>query len=108
LPSDEAVSGFRPKWFVRGDVDGFFGLFVDKRLQTVQLIEQLGAEVHFLPPYSPDLNPIEKMWSKVKQSLRSAEHAPNRLSWKPLVMPFETLRPNDAKNWLVSCGYSFI
>jgi transposase len=39
----------------------------------LQLIEQTGAAVRFLPAYSPDLNPIEKMWSKVKQFLRSAE-----------------------------------
>ena len=36
-------------------------------------LSQLGANVLFLPPYSPDLNPIEKMWSKLKESLRSAE-----------------------------------
>jgi transposase len=37
-----------------------------------QLIEAVGAKVLYLPPYSPDLNPIEEMWSKVKQHLRSA------------------------------------
>ncbi len=36
-------------------------------------IESRGAEVLYLPPYSPDLNPIEKAWSKLKQSLRSAK-----------------------------------
>jgi transposase len=38
-----------------------------------QLIEASGARLLYLPPYSPDLNPIEEMWSKVKQHLRSAE-----------------------------------
>jgi transposase len=38
-----------------------------------QLIEAAGARLLYLPPYSPDLNPIEEMWSKVKQHLRSAE-----------------------------------
>ncbi|MCX6704583.1 MAG: transposase [Candidatus Woesebacteria bacterium] len=37
------------------------------------MIESVGATTWFLPPYSPDLNPIEKMWSKVKQFLRSAK-----------------------------------
>ena len=41
--------------------------------RPLALIAQAGAEVLFLPAYSPDLNPIEKMWSKVKASLRSAE-----------------------------------
>jgi transposase len=36
------------------------------------MIEEAGAEVLYLPPYSPDLNPIEKAWSKLKQLLRSA------------------------------------
>jgi hypothetical protein len=40
---------------------------------TLQLIEQTEAAVRFLSAYSPNLNPIEKMWSKVKQFLRSAE-----------------------------------
>ena len=40
---------------------------------TLSLITQLGAQILFLPAYSPDLNPIEKMWSKVKNHLRSAE-----------------------------------
>jgi transposase len=41
--------------------------------QMLALITQAGAQVLFLPAYSPDLNPIEKMWSKVKTCLRSAE-----------------------------------
>jgi transposase len=41
--------------------------------ETLCLIQQLGVEVLFLPAYSPDLNPIEKMWSKLKEFLRSAE-----------------------------------
>jgi transposase len=38
-----------------------------------RLIEKAGAEVLYLPPYSPDLNPIEKAWSKLKQILRYAD-----------------------------------
>jgi len=44
-----------------------------KNEETVALIEEAGTSVCFLPPLSPDLNPIEKMWSKVKQILRSLE-----------------------------------
>ena len=44
------------------------------------LIEAVGAQVKYLPPYSPDLNPIENMWSKVKNELRKAsEAAPEQL-----------------------------
>ena len=44
-----------------------------KSAETLYSIQQLGANVLFLPPYSPDLNPTEKMWSKLKESLRSAQ-----------------------------------
>ena len=56
-----------------GDLVVMDNLSPHKNAQTLQLITQVGAEVRFLPAYSPDLNPIEKMWSKVKQFLRSAE-----------------------------------
>jgi transposase len=38
------------------------------------LIETVGAELLYLPPYSPDFNPIEQAWSKIKQQLRSAKY----------------------------------
>jgi transposase len=56
-----------------GDVVVMDNLSPHKHDPTLSLIEQTGASVRFLPAYSPDLNPIEKMWSKVKQCLRSAE-----------------------------------
>ena len=56
-----------------GDVVIMDNLSPHKSDRTLSLIEQKGALVRFLPAYSPDLNPIEQMWSKVKASLRSAE-----------------------------------
>jgi len=51
-------------------------------------IEGAGCKVLYLPPYSPDLNPIEKMWSKVKAAMAS-------------------VRPSDCEGWFRSCGYSW-
>ena len=56
-----------------GDVVIMDNLSLHKSTQTIQLIQQVGAQVLFLPPYSPDLNPVEKMWSKLKVFLRSKE-----------------------------------
>ena len=56
-----------------GDVVILDNLGPHKSPLTLALIAAAGAEVLFLPPYSPDLNPIEKMWSKVNNSLRKAE-----------------------------------
>ena len=55
-----------------GDVGVMDNLSPHKTQSVRQLIEAAGAEVRYLPAYSPDSNPIESMWSKVKQSLRSA------------------------------------
>jgi len=56
-----------------GDVVILDNLSPHKNSETIRLIEQAGAGVRFLPAYSPDLNPIEKMWSKLKEALRSAK-----------------------------------
>jgi transposase len=74
---------------------------------TLELIEAAGAEVLFLPAYSPDLNPIEKMWSKVKSLLRSAEaRTPDQLV-TAIGNALDQVTAQDALGWFVSCGYSF-
>ena len=62
----------------------------------------------FLPAYSPDLNPIEKMWSKVKQSLRSAEARTREALVEAIAAALQTVTPQDAMGWFASCGYRFI
>jgi len=91
-----------------GDVVVLDNLTPHKSPATVALIEQAGAQVLFLPPYSPDLNPIEKMWSKVKQHLRSAEarNLPDLI--QAIATAIESVTPQDARGWFASCGYSFI
>ena len=54
-----------------GEIVVLDNLSSHKISRVAELIESAGAEVWYLPPYSPDLNPIELMWSKVKQVLRS-------------------------------------
>jgi len=75
---------------------------------TLRLIEQTGASVRFLPAYSPDLNPIEKMWSKVKQFLRSAEARTGEELHRAIAAALARVTAQDAINWFASCGYSFI
>ena len=57
----------------KGDIVVMGSLSVHKSPQVAALVEAVGAEVRFLPACSPDLYPIEKMWSKIKALLRSAE-----------------------------------
>ena len=56
-----------------GDVVVMDNLSAHKVAGVEQLIQAAGAELLYLPPYSPDLNPIEKAWAKLKQLLRSAK-----------------------------------
>ena len=70
------------------------------------LLEQARVHYAYLPPYSPDLNPIEKMWSKLKAFLRKkkvrlAQDLPDAVR-----QAFDTITPQDCAGWFHSCGYS--
>jgi transposase len=64
-----------------GDLVVMDNLAPHKNEQPIALIRQVGAEAVFLPPYSPDLNPIEMMWSKIKALLRCRWSEPTKNSW---------------------------
>ena len=64
---------------------------------AIAIIEARGAAVTFLPPYSPDYNPIEKMWSKIKALLRGwAAHTQQELS-AAITQAFEAITPEDVQ-----------
>lgn len=69
-------------------------------------IAERGAWLHFLPAYSPDLNPIEKAWAKMKSILRSLR--PRK--WRRLVTAVQrallAIDDNDAQGWFSHCGYT--
>ncbi len=67
----------------RGQVVVMDNLSAHKGERIKELIEERDCELLFLPPYSPDLNPIEEAFSKVKGFLRRAEARTARRSWKP-------------------------
>ena len=64
-----------------------------------QRIEARGASLLYLPPYSPDLNPIEKAWSKLKQGLRAAEARTVDHLQAAIANLLPTLTANDAQAW---------
>jgi transposase len=71
------------------------------KIKGVQrLIEKVGAEMLYLPPYSPDLNPIEKVWSKLKQTLRSAKARTKEALEKAIAEAIRLITPDNAKAWL--------
>jgi transposase len=91
-----------------GDVVIMDNLSPHKSQQTLALIAQAGAQTLFLPAYSPDLNPIEKMWSKVKACLRTAEARTQSALGQAISSALASITRQDAMNWFASCGYSFI
>lgn len=68
-------------------------------------IEKCRAQMLFLPAYSPDLNPIEKMWSKVKQILRSIKPRTQPELFEATATALDAVTKHDALGWFRSCGY---
>jgi transposase len=68
-----------------------------------QLIEQAGAEVLYLPPYSPDLNPIEKAWAKLKQLLRSAMARSQQALDQAISDALTLITADNAQAWFRLC-----
>lgn len=71
-----------------------------------ELIQARGAQVIYLPPYSPDLNPIEKCWSKIKTYLRAAKARTRAELEKALAEALLSVSSKDAIGWFRNCGYA--
>jgi transposase len=64
-----------------------------------------GAQVQYLPPYSPDLNPIEKLFSKLKARLRKAAARDREALWKAIGEALSTVSASECTNYFHACGY---
>jgi len=89
-----------------GDIVVLDNLPAHKNQEIRDLIESVGAELWFLPPYSPDLNPIEKMWSKIKTILRTLKARTEETLINTIAKALEAVTANDVKRWFKSCGYT--
>jgi transposase len=88
-----------------GDVVVMDNLSAHKVKGVRELIEGRGAKLIYLPPYSPDLNPIEKCWSKIKTYLRAAKARTREALEKALKEVIQLITKEDAEGWFKSCGY---
>ena len=70
------------------------------------LLDSSGVRYIYLPPYSPDLNPIEKLWSTVKSFLRKFKARTLDALPNAIQCAFQTVSPSDCSGWFHSCGYS--
>jgi transposase len=89
-----------------GDVVVMDNLSSHKRSATRELIEAAGAAVLFLPPYSPDLNPIEMIFAKAKHLLRSLACRTREELWTKMQSVLDQITSSDAANCFRHCGYT--
>ncbi len=88
-----------------GDVVVMDNLPVHRSREAIERIEAAGAKAVFLPPYSPDLNPIEKIFSKVKTSLRRAAARTTTALYAAIAAALDSITPADCRNTFAACGY---
>jgi len=88
-----------------GDIVVLDNLAPHKMPAVVEAIKARGAQVWFLPPYSPDFNPIEKMWSKIKAYLRRVKARTKEALWQAIGAALRTVTASDALGWFETCGY---
>ena len=89
-----------------GDIVMLDNLSSHKTAGVCEAIEAVDASLIYLPPYSPDFNPIEAMWSKVKQSLRSAAARTNRALLKAIGDALRSVTLEDCRGFFQGCGYT--
>jgi transposase len=89
----------------QGDVVVMDNLSSHKRPQVRASIEAAGARVLYLPPYSPDFNPIEKAFAKLKALLRRAAERTVEGLWRAIGRLVDLITPAEARNYFESCGY---
>jgi transposase len=89
-----------------GDVVIADNLGSHKGLPARQLIRTAGAHLLFLPPYSPDLNPIEMVFAKLKTLFRKADERSVEASWRRVGTLLDAFTPSECQNYLRHAGYA--
>ncbi len=88
-----------------GDIAILDNLSSHKVRGVREVIAAAGATLLYLPPYSPDLNPIEKFFAKLKALLRKAATRSVDALWNEIGALLTTVTPEECSNYLASCGY---
>lgn len=89
-----------------GDLVVMDNLSSHKRARVAELIESRQANLVYLPPYSPDLNPIELIFSKIKQLLRSLKNRTRDALWQSMQRVLDAVTSTDATNCFQHAGYT--
>jgi len=89
-----------------GDIVVLDNLGSHKGAETRGLIRAAGARLWFLPPYSPDLNPIEQTFSKIKQAMRTAQERTVDAVTERTGKIVTAISPTECNNYIVNAGYA--
>jgi transposase len=89
-----------------GDIVIMDNLGSHKRQAIRRLIRAAGAKLFFLPPYSPDLNPIEQVFAKLKTLLRKADERTIEATWQRIGSLLDCFTPAECANYLKNSGYA--
>jgi transposase len=90
----------------RGDIVIMDNLGSHKGQAVRRAIRNRGAKLFFLPAYSPNLNPIEQVFAKLKTLLRKAEERTVEATWKRIGQLLDCFSPAECANYLVNSGYA--
>jgi len=88
-----------------GDIVIMDNLSSHKGPRLRELIEAAGASLHYLPPYSPDFNPIENAFAKLKALLRQAAERTVGALWDRLGALLDAFTPTECANYFAAAGY---
>lgn len=83
-------------------------LSAHKSPRIAQLLEATGCQLRYLPPYSPDFNPIEQMWSKIKSHLKRVEARTHEALIQTIGDAISRITPSDAEGFFLDCAVGMI
>jgi transposase len=89
-----------------GDIVVLDNLGSHKGKDARKAIEQAGGELRFLPPYSPDLNPIEQVFAKLKTMIRRAAPRNRQALWQKIGSLLDRFPPAECQNYILNAGYN--
>jgi transposase len=91
-----------------GDIVVMDNLGSHKAAAIRRMIRAAGAHLFFLPPYSPDLNPIEQAFSKIKHWMRMAQNRTIPDTWRFIGRLVKTIKPAECSNYFINSGYASV
>ena len=91
-----------------GDIVVMDNLGSHKSAAIRQMIRAAGARLWYLPPYSPDLNPIEQTFAKIKHWMRVAQTRTVEDTWRHIGPLVETIEPRECQSYLANAGYASV